>query len=144
VNDEIAYPKGLKVMAVILILFAAGMVLSWYDVLFGGMSALEKYPGGLAHYGPMTSADVLPVTCLLICGIGLLRRRPWALAYGLVAGGAITFMAIMETHYNIQTGTFSSFSSSTVEAIIICVPSLIVGPAASIYLWRKRLSILGQ
>ena len=143
-NNEAAYPKGLKVMAVVLILFAAGMTLSWYDVLLGGMSALERYPGGLAHYGPMTSADVFTVTCLLICGIGLLRRRPWALAYGLVAGGGITFMAIMETHYSLQTGTFSSFSSSAIEAIIICLPSLIMGPLASIYLWRKRSSILGS
>ena len=143
-NDETAYPKGLKVMAVVLILFASGMTLSWYDVMLGGISALEKYPGGLEHYAPMISADVFTVTCLLICGIGLLRRRPWALAYGLVAGGAITFLAIMETHFSIQTGTFSSFSPATVEAIIICVPSLIMGPVASISLWRKRLSILGQ
>ena len=143
-NNEAAYPRGLKVMAVVALLFAAGMTFSWYDVMLGGVSALEKYPGGLAHYAPMISADVFTVACLLSCGIGLLRRRSWALAFGLVAGGAVTFLGIMEMHYNIQTGNFSSFSSSAIEGLILCAPALIIGPITPIYLWRKRSSILGS
>ena len=115
---------------------------SWVDVTdkTGKALKIKKFVKGTGVSFPL--ADGYMAVCLLICAVGLIRRRPWALLFGLVGGSAIIFLGLMDTLYSIQQGMFSLSTTEGVEALVICGVCLILGPATIVYLWRNRAYLL--
>lgn len=135
-------PKGFLILAIILIIFALGTVTFWVEFFTSGIVAMSGEPCYLEHEKSFPAADAYMTVCALICAVGLIRRRPWGLLFGLLAGSAIIFLGLMDTLYSLQQGIFMELSPAGMEALFICGVCLILGPATIIYLWRNRASLL--
>ena len=140
--NESGRPRGFLVLATILTVFALGTLAFWIEFFTSGMVSMSNTPAYLEHEQSFPAADGYMVICALVCAVGLIRRRPWGLLFGLLAGSAIIFLGLMDTLYSIQQGIFTSFSTAAVEALVICAVCLILGPATIIYLWRNRTHLL--
>jgi len=103
---------------------------------------MSDSPAYLEHEQSFPLADGYMVICALICAVGLIRMRPWALLFGLLAGSGIIFLGLMDTLYSIQQGIFSRFTVAAAEAFVICAICLILGPVTITYLWRNRERLL--
>lgn len=136
--NELNRPKGFLVLAIILIIFALGTVAFWIEFFTSGAVSMSDRPAYIEHEQSFPLADGYMVVCLLTCAVGLIRRRPWGLLFGLIGGSAIIFLGLMDTLYSIQQGIFSSFDVAAAEAFVICAACLILGPATIVYLWRNR------
>ena len=136
--NESARPKGFVVLAIVLTVFALGVVAFWIEFFTSGTVSMADTPAYLEHEQSFPAADGYMVICSLICAVGLIRQRPWALLFGLLAGSGIIFLGLMDTLYSTQQGIFSSFNAAAAEAFFICALCLILGPITIIYLWRNR------
>lgn len=134
-------PKGFLILAIILTLFALGVIAFWVEFFTSGMVSMSDDPAYLEHEKSFPAADGYMVICALICAVGLIRQRPWGLLFGLLAGSGIIFLGLMDTLYSIQQGVFSR-SDAAAEAVVICAVCLILGPVTIIYLWRNRYYLL--
>ena len=135
-------PKGFVVLAVVLTLFALGVTAFWIEFFTSGMVAASEDPAYLAHEQSFPAADGYMAICAFICAVGLIRRRPWGLLFGLMAGSGIIFLGLMDTLYAIQQGVFSGFSPEAAQTFFICAICLVLGPITIIYLWRNRCYLL--
>jgi hypothetical protein len=135
-------PKGFWILAVILTIFAIGTLAFWAVFFTSGEVSLFERPAYLEHEKSFPLADGYMAACCFICAAGLLRKRPWALLFGLLAGSGIIFLGLMDTLYALQQGIFSSLSFAFLETLIICAACLILGPATIIYLWSHRRYLL--
>ena len=140
--NESARPKGFVILAIILTVFALGVVAFWIEFFTSGAVSMSDSPAYLEHEQSFPAADGYMVICALICAVGLIRRRPWGLLFGLLAGSGIIFLGLMDTLYSIQQGIFAEFSVAAAEAFFICALCLILGPVTIIYLWRNREHLL--
>ncbi|MBI5119124.1 hypothetical protein HZA56_21880 [Candidatus Poribacteria bacterium] len=131
-------PKWILALAIILSLFAIGTLVYWITFYTVGLVAASNAPGYLEHENSFPAADGYIVICIIVCVIGLLRRRSWGVLFGLMAGSAIIFLGLMDTLYPFQQGVFREFSFGAVETFLICATCLALGPATIIYLWRNR------
>ena len=147
-------PRGFVILAVILAIFSLGTIAFWIEFFTSGTVSMSDTPAYIEHEQSFPLADAYMVACALTCAVGLIRMRPWALLFGVMAGSGIIFLGLMDTLYSIQQGMFSisahsdqgavGFSSSvSVEAFVICAICLILGPVTIIYLWRNRARLLG-
>ncbi len=135
-------PRGLVVLAVILIIFAALTVAFWLEFYTSGTVAVSDDRAYIEHEQSFTVADVYMSLCAIIGAIGIIRQRPWGLLFGLLAGSAIIFLGLMDTLYAIQQGFFTEFSHAFVENLIISTACLTLGPFTIIYIWRNRRHLL--
>ena len=85
-EDKSKHAKGLAVLAIFLILFALGTVVSWVQHFAGDMAEMEAKWGNLDHENALLWADAYMALCALACAFGLLRRRVWGMFFGLLAG----------------------------------------------------------
>ncbi len=135
-------PKGFVVLAIILAVFALGVIAFWIEFFTSGAVSMSDRPAYLEHEQSFPLADAYMSACALICAVGLIRRRPWALLFGLLAGSGIIFLGLMDTLYSLQQGIFSLSTAAGIEALVICAVCLILGPATIVYLWRNRAHLL--
>lgn len=140
--NEIDRPRGFVALVVILIVFSGGVIAFWVEFFTSGAVSMGDSQAYLEHERSFPLADGYMAACLLTCAVGLIRRRPWALLFGLVGGSAIIFLGLMDTLYSIQQGIFAAMDAAAAEAFIICAVCLILGPATIIYLWRNRAYLL--
>ena len=135
-------PKGFVVLAIILAVFPLGVIAFWIIFFTSGAVSMGESQAYLEHEQSFPLADVYMSICCLICAVGLIRRRPWALLFGLLAGSGIIFLGLMDTLYSIQQGIFAAFDAGALEAFVICGVCLVLGPVTIIYLWRNRAHLL--
>ena len=136
-------PRGFVILAVILAIFSLGTIAFWIEFFTSGTVSMSDTPAYIEHEQSFPLADAYMVACALTCAVGLIRMRPWALLFGVMAGSGIIFLGLMDTLYSIQQGMFSRFTVAGVEAVVICAICLILGPVTIIYLWRNRARLLG-
>lgn len=141
-DSDTPRPKGFLILAILLTVFALGVVAFWVEVFTSGTLLMSNDPAYLQHERSFPLADGYMVVCALICAAGLIKRRPWALLFGLLAGSGIIFLGLMDTLYSIQQGIFSLSSTAGIEALIICGLCLVLGPYTIIYLWQNRTYLL--
>ena len=136
------HPKGFMVLAIILVVFALGVIAFWITFFTSGAVSMGDSQAYLEHEQSFPLADGYMAACCLICAVGLFKRRSWALLFGLLAGSGIIFLGLMDTLYSIQQGIFAAFDAAALEAFVICGVCLVLGPATIIYLWRNRSYLL--
>lgn len=140
--NEADRPRGFVVFAVVLMVFSVGVIAFWIEFFTSGAVSMGDSQAYIEHERSFPLADGYMVVCCLICAVGLIRRRSWALLFGLVGGSAIIFLGLMDTLYSIQQGHFAAMDAAALEAFVICAVCLALGPAAIIYLWRNRVHLL--
>ncbi len=135
-------PKGFLILAVILAIFAMGTIAFWIVFYSVGLVSASDRPAYLEHEKSFPLADAYMVVCAILAAVGIIRRRPWGLLYGLLAGSATIFLGLMDTLYALQQGLIHDFSFSWVETFFLCSLCLTLGPVTIIYLWQNRNYLL--
>ena len=132
------HPKGLMVLAVILIIFALGTVAFWIVFFTLGLVSASDRPAYLEHEKSFPLADAYMAVCLLIGAVGLMRKRAWGHLFGYLGASGVIFLGLMDTLYALQNGLIKDFSFASIETFVICASCLVLGPVTIIYLWRNR------
>jgi len=87
-------------------------------------------------------ADAWMAACSLLGAIGLWRRRPWGLLFGLLAASAQVFLACMDVLFNLNEGNYAIVSTAMAAEVLINVVLLVGAPLLIVFLWRRRRSLL--
>ena len=130
--------KGFTILAVLLILFALGTFSFWIMFFTSGAVAASDDPAYVEHEQSFPLADAYMAVSALIAAAGLLRRRNWAVLFGIMAGSGIIFLGLMDTLYALQQDLIAGWSAASLEMALICAVCLILGPLTIAYVWRNR------
>lgn len=134
----IATPRGLAVAIAYLLLAAAGTVAYWTLFFTSGAVHVRGDAAYLAFERAFPLADAWMAACALLAAIGLWRRRPWGLLFGLLAGSSLVFLGCMDVLWNLNEGSYSIASGAMAAEVAINVFCLVGGPWLITYLWRHR------
>ena len=131
----------MRVLAVLHLIAAAGIALFWVgfytELTFPRAELAQKIPHFEAYYAfekSFTIPDLTTALVMVIAAIALLRdpTNPRARTLLVAASGAITFLAMLDTIYDLQNGLYSlgpfSLELMTVPLIgILGVATIVVG-----------------
>jgi hypothetical protein len=87
-------------------------------------------------------ADAWMASCLLACGVALLKRRPSSLLWGLLGASALIYLACMDVLYDLENGMYAHVSADGLIEIVINAFSLSVGVGFISWFWRRRVALL--
>ncbi len=134
-----------------IMLFAALLTIAYWVVWFGVDRNLLASSHAAAYYtfeNAFPAADGWLTLTLLLGAFGLARRRPWALLWGLLAGGAGVDLGGMDVLFDIENGIYlvpkgGDPSAVAIEITINALTFLLSAVVLS-YLWRHRRWLLAQ
>lgn len=135
-------PKGFRILASFLILFAVGMVIFWVTFFQTEMLTLSETDVYNAHERSFPLADGYLALCAIICAVGLVRMLNWALLFGLLTGSGLIFLGLMDLLWSYNRGFFSNMDQAAIQSSFITVVCLLLGSVTIIYLWRNREYLL--
>jgi hypothetical protein len=131
-------PKGLLVFAVVVTLFALGTIAFWAVFFTAGLVSASDRPAYLEHEKSFPLADAYAVVCAFLCVAGVIKRKSWAVLFGVAAGSGIIFLGLMDTLYALEQGLIRDLSFPSIETFLICSICLALGPVMIIYMWWNR------
>ncbi len=132
----------LRVATAYLLATAAGTLLYWLDFFVSGRVQVRSDPVYLAFERAFPLADTWMAVCAVIGAIGLVRRRPWGLLFGLLAASSQVFLALMDVTFNLNEGNYAIGSVAMAFEILINVVLLAGAPMLIAWLWRNRSVLL--
>jgi len=131
-------PKGFLVFAGVVTLFALGTIAFWAVFFTAGFVSASDRPAYLEHEKSFPLADSYAVVCAFLCVVGLIKRKSWAVLFGVAAGSGIIFLGLMDTLYALEQGLIYDLSFPSIETFLICLICLVLGPVMIIYMWWNR------
>ena len=141
-------PTGLAVTAVLMLLTAIGTILFWVTFF----ADLEAQRGGylasqcdtwFAWEMSFPLADAWMAATAILGAVGLWRMRSAGLLFGLVSGGAMVFLGLMDILFFLQNGLYLSLNSEVAVELFIHIWTAIFGLFAIAYVWTRRV-LLGR
>jgi len=124
------------IIAILEILLGIGFIAFW-----GYFFAVElKNPENTEVYLAFEKSFPLPdlgliTPCLFISAIGMLLNQPFGIFFAIVAGGALTFLGLLDISFNLQNGGYTKSLSDTVMNLFINLVCVIFGPVLLFYSW---------
>ncbi len=131
-------PAGVRAMATTLWISAALNVLYWVLFFTTGATHSSAEPCYLVFESAFPAADAWLAITAVACAIGLRRRRPYAVFYGIAAGSAFIYLGLMDTLYNLEHDMYASVGPEMAAEIAINIFSFVFGPFVMSYVWRHR------
>ncbi len=133
---------ALRVATAYLVVTAAGTLLYWLDFFVSGRVRVRSDPVYLAFERAFPLADTWMAACAVIGAIGLARRRPWGLLFGLLASSSQVFLALMDVTFNLYEGNYFIGSGAMAFEVLINIVLLAGAPTLIVWLWRNRAALL--
>ena len=133
---------GVRVAAAYLALAAVLTLVYWLEFFASGGVHVRDDAVYLAFERAFPLADAWMAACSMLGAIGLWRRRPWGVLFGLLAASAQVFLACMDVLFNLNEGNYSIASSAMAIEIVINVGLLAGAPLLIAFLWRNRDALL--
>ena len=112
-------PKGFRILAFFLILFAVGMIAFWVTFFQTEMLTIAETDAYDAHERSFPLADGYLALCAIICGVGLILMRNWALLFGLLAGSGLIFLGLMDLLWTYNQGFFNNMDQAAIQSTIM-------------------------
>jgi uncharacterized membrane protein (DUF2068 family) len=134
--------RTIRVAASYLARVAILTALYWIDFFFAGRVHVRDDALYLAFEQAFPLADAWMAACSLLGAIGLWRRRPWGVLFGLLAASAQVFLACMDMLFNLNEGNYAIVSAAMAAEITINVVLLVGAPLLIAFLWRWRRALL--
>jgi hypothetical protein len=124
------------VLAVLLLVTAVVTVGYWVDYFVRGSVQVVPDEWYLRFERAFPVADGWMSACAVMAAIGLLRDADVGVAFGLVAGGALVFLGLMDVTFNVQNGLYRLLPRSAPmwSELVINVWCLGLGGALVAYL----------
>ncbi len=130
--------RGRRALAVVLVASGAGIVAYWSAFFSSGVVQATREPCYLVFERAFPAADGWTAVAAILAGVGLVRRRPSAVLFGIAAGSGFVFLGLMDVLYNLEHGMYALRTVEMTTEIVINVFCLSVGPAAIVQAWRWR------
>lgn len=125
-----------------LVLVAVLTALYWIDFFTAGSMYVRGDAVYLAFERAFPLADAWMAVCSLLGAIGLWRRRPWGVLFGLLAASAQVFLACMDVLFNLNEGNYAIVSGAMAAEVAINLALLAGAPLLIAFLWRRRDELL--
>jgi hypothetical protein len=133
--------RGLAVAVVYLLLATVGTVVYWTVFFTSGAVHVSSDAAYLAFERAFPLADGWMAACALLGAVGLLKRRPWGLLFGLLAGSSLVFLGCMDVLWNLNTGAYARMSAPMLGETVINLFCVVGGPWLIAWLWGNRHSL---
>ena len=142
-------PKSLTVVAVLMLLTAVGTILFWVT-FFADLEAQRS--GTLAARSgawfawelSFPLADLWMAATAIAGVVGLWRARPGGLLFGLVSGGAMVFLGLMDALFFLENGLYLPLTGEVAVELFIHVWTVAFGAWAIGTIWRHRAALIRQ
>ncbi|HEY2387552.1 MAG TPA: hypothetical protein VGK30_11370 [Candidatus Binatia bacterium] len=133
--------RSASALAVLLLIAGAGTLAYWTAFFTSDLVQATVEPCYLVFERTFPAADAWAAVTAILCALGLLRRRPEAVLFGVAAGSAFTFLGLMDVLYNLEHGMYAVHTPEMAYETLINVVCLTLGPAtmACVWRWRRRL-----
>lgn len=117
------------VVAVLLLVTAVVTVAYWVDYFVRGTVQADQEEWYLRFERAFPAADGWMSACSVIAAVGLLRGEPYGVGFGLVAGGALVFLGLLDVLFDLQNGLYRLLprSGQMWAELVINVWSLALG-----------------
>ncbi|HEU0025705.1 MAG TPA: hypothetical protein VFQ25_01195 [Ktedonobacterales bacterium] len=143
--------SGGRIAIISAMIFAALLIIAYWAIWYGGGRDLLASSHAASYYtfeNAFPAADGWLALTLLLGALGLALNRPWALLWGLLAGGAGLYLGCMDVLFDIENGIYlvpkGGDPSAVAIEIAINVLTFALSAVALTYLWRQRRSLLSQ
>lgn len=93
-------------LGVLLLLTAVATVAYWVDFFVRGGVRVVEEDWYIRFERAFPAADGWMAACSLIGGVGLIAGSGVGTAFGLVAGGALVFLGLMDALFDLQNGLY--------------------------------------
>ena len=123
------------VLGVLLVITAVVTVAYWLDFFLRGTVQVVAEEWYLRFERAFPAADGWMAACSLVAAVGLFTGADYATVFGLLAGGALVFLGLMDLTFNLQNGLFRLLPQSGqmwVEVVIVAW-SLLFGSLLAVY-----------
>jgi len=137
-------PRHLRLVAAFLGLIALGTSVYWLQFFTSGDVQVRTDEIYLAFERAFPLADAWLTGCALGGAIGLWRRRPWGLLFGLLAGSSLVFLGAVDMLFSLNEGNYRIASMAMAAEVAIEVVTLVGGPIVIAYLWMHRHALLDR
>jgi len=134
---------GVRVAIGYLVVTGVGTLLYWLDFFTSGRLHVRTDAVYLAFERAFPLADAWMAACALAGAVGLARRRPWGLLFGLLAASSQVFLALIDVLFNLNEGNYSIAAGGMAFEFLINVVLLVGAPWLITWLWRNRAAWLG-
>lgn len=136
-------PTGLTITAVLLLLTAIGTLLFWAG-FFVDLEAQRS--GELASRSDhwfawelsFPLADAWMALTAILGAVGLWRMRSAGLLFGLVSGGAMVFLGLMDILFFLENGLYLPLTGEVMLELLIHLWTMFFGLFAIGYIWKHR------
>jgi hypothetical protein len=141
---EKAPPSGRGV--IIGVMFAGAAIIAAYWLIWFGVDrnilASSHDPAYYTFENAFPAADGWLAVALVIAALGLARRRPWGLLFGLLAGGAGIYLGCMDVLFDLENHIYAVPAGGDPSAVlieaVINVLTFTLGAVLIVYVWRLR------
>jgi len=139
-------PAGLTIAAVLMLLTAAGTLLFWV-AFFADLETQRS--GTLASRSDawfawelsFPLADLWMAVTGIVGAVGLWRARSGGLLFGLVSGGAMVFLGLMDALFFLENGLYLPLTGEVAVELFIHVWTVAFGGWAIATIWRHRKTL---
>ena len=139
-------PGALTVTAMLLLLTAVGTLLFWV-AFFADLEAQRE--GTLAARSDawfawemsFPLADLWMAVTAILGAVGLWRVRPGGLLFGLVSGGAMVFLGLMDALFFLENGLYLPLTGEIAIELFIHLWTVAFGLFAIASVWKHRAAL---
>jgi len=141
-------PTGLTVTAILMLLTAIGTILFWVT-FFADLEVqrsgylVSQCDAWFAWEMSFPLADGWMAATAILGAVGLWRLRPAGLLFGLVSGGAMVFLGLMDVLFFLQNGLYLPLTGEVAVELLIHIWTVAFGLFAIAYVWTQR-ALLGR
>lgn len=139
-------PYTLTILALLMLLTAIGTAIFWI-VFFADLEAqrngyfASRCATWFAWELSFPLADAWMAATALLAALGLWRKRPYGLLFGLVSGGAMVFLGLMDILFFLQNGLYLPLNGEAIAEALIHLWMSAFGLAAIGLIWKHRREI---
>jgi len=136
-------PTGLTITAVLMLLTAVGTLLFWVT-FFADLEAqrsgylASQCDAWFAWEMSFPLADAWMAATAILGAVGLRRMRPAGLLFGLVSGGAMVFLGLMDALFFLQNGLYVPLTGEIAIELFIHVWAIAFGLVTIAAIWPQR------
>jgi len=142
-------PAVLTVTAILMLLTAAGTVLFW-AIFLADLDAqresafASRSDAWLAWELSFPLPDAWVAATAILGAVGLWRVRPSGLLFGLVSGGAMVFLGLIDLLFFLQNGLYLPMNGEAAIELFIHVWATAFGLFAILATWRHRSQLINE
>lgn len=126
-------------LAVLMIITAIGIVGFWVGFFTIGLAPESPPPGYFVFEHSFPVADTVLAMALVYSGILLLRDRPAGRDLGLASSGALIFLGLVDTSFNLMNEMYAISAIDTILNGFINAYCIIFG--AGVFITLKKYKI---